>query len=131
MPSHRVHRYDSRLGFGKPYGEVHRAIDIGFLWLGRKHRRVFHTLEEAFLVGSLVGNDGMGGWAGVEHVLLDRVCSEHPEYRKFLEFQAKEDAKFRKFMRQYKKNMEKIYGIKKRKRKSKKKKKNSLTYLMI
>ena len=78
----------------------------------------------------MVGNDGMGGFAGVGHVLLDRMCSEHPELRKFLEFQAKEDARFRKFMRQYKKNMEKIYGIKKRKHRSKRKK-NTLLNLTI
>lgn len=130
MPSHRAHRYDSERTLGKPYNEVHTAIDRPFRWLGRKHRRLFHSVEEAYLLGALVGNDGMGGWAGVEHVLLDRVCTEHPEYRKFLEFQAKENARFQKFLRKYRRNMAKIYGIKKRKRKPKRKN-NTLMNLTI
>lgn len=121
MPRHRVHRYFSRITLGKPYGRVHRAIDRPYRWLGRKHRRVFHSPEEAYVMGYLADNDGMSGWGGVWHVWLDRACSEHPEYRKFLEFQTKRDADFQKFLHQYRKNMEKIIGTRKRKRRSKRK----------
>jgi len=107
MPKHGPHRYTDKLVFGKPFGEVHRLIDQPYIWLGRKHRILFHTYEEAYIMGSLATSDPRGGLAGLLHVWVDEQCSKDKVFRKWLEFSAKQDALWQKKMRRWKKLLKK------------------------
>jgi len=71
--------------FGRSFGEVHRTLDRPYKFLGRKHRKVFHTRNEAFAVGYLSSSDSSSAAAGVLHIRLDEACSRDKKLRKFLE----------------------------------------------
>lgn len=99
MPSRRAHNYVNRLIFGKPFPEVNRAIDSAYLFAGRGHRRFFHKPEEAFIMGNLATLDYRGGQVGLFHAWLDKMCSKDKEFKKWLEFMAKQDILRRNQMR--------------------------------
>ena len=107
MPGHTVHRYYDRLVLGKSYDEVHRALDRPYSVLRGQHRRLFHTPEEAYMIGVLASSGHGGGVAGLSHVWLDKKCSKDKEFKKLLKLMAKEDARWRKQMRRWKKLMKK------------------------
>jgi len=86
LPKHQTHRFVDKLLLGKTYGDIHKAIDLPFPILRRKHRRIFHSLPEAYLVGTLVSLDLRGGLAGLLHIWLDTTCSENREFRQLIEF---------------------------------------------
>jgi hypothetical protein len=113
MPKHKLHRYVDKVIYGKSFPEVHRALDLPYIFLGKKHREVFHTLDEAFMMGSIASQDPRGGFAGLTHVWLDRECSRDKDFRRFVEFMAHQDQLMEKEMRRLKKQ------TKKRKRKRK------------
>jgi hypothetical protein len=114
MPKHKLHRYIDKVIHGKSFPEVHTAIDLPYIVLGRKHREMFHTPEEAFMMGSIVSQDSRGGFAGLTHVWLDRECSMDKNFQKFVEFMAHQDQLIDKDMRRLKKRTKK--GRRKRKR---------------
>ncbi len=89
MPKHRTHRYVSRLFLGKPFSEVHRLIDEPYIFLGRKHRQMFHTPVEAYFMGCSASEDPDAGMAGFLHVWLDEMCSKDKKFKKQLELLAK------------------------------------------
>ena len=107
VPSRKSHNYFSQLVFGDSYDKVHAYIDGPYKWLGRKHRRLYHTQKEAFTIGLMLTGTASGGLAGAAHVLLDSECSENKELKKILETQEKQDAKekknFQKFIKKLKK----------------------------
>lgn len=107
MPKHKTHRYADKLVFGKPFGEVHELIDQPYFWLGRKHRILFHTYPEAFIMGSLATLDPRGGLAGLLHVWVDEQCSKDKAFMKWLEFSARQDALCQKEMCRTKKLLKK------------------------
>ena len=74
MPERRIHRYTSRLLFGKPYDEVHRVLDRPVKYLGRKHRILRHAPGEAALIGYRIAGVE-GALAALLHVAVDSLCS--------------------------------------------------------
>lgn len=85
MPSRRVHRSDA-----KTYGysdKVNQVIDAPFLWLGGKHRVLFHDPLTAMDIGRRVDPVG-GAFGGFRHVLLDQTGSSSREARQVLEMMA-------------------------------------------
>lgn len=103
MPSHRMHKYTTELFFGAPYGQVHEAIDKAYVFAGRKHRRFFHDPLEAYVMGMIASSDSKGGPVGLFHVWLDEQCSKDKHLKKWLEFSAKQDALWKRQMRQMRK----------------------------
>jgi hypothetical protein len=103
MPGHKVHRYVTRLFFGKSYSEVHKALDRAYVFAGRKHRRFFHEPLEAYVMGNVASLDGKGGHVALLHIWLDNECTENRDFKKFVELMARRDELWRKQMRQYKK----------------------------
>jgi hypothetical protein len=104
MPKHKTHKYFARLLLGKAYSKVDKQIDLPYVWLGRKHRALFHTYYEAFCVGYITSGEWKGALAGVYHVWLDRKCSEDPRFKKFMDWMSREDAGFKnKMIRERKK----------------------------
>lgn len=99
MPKHRTHKFFTKSLLGKPYEEVHRALDLPFVVLGRKHRVLFHTMDEAFCLGYINTGEWKGSAASVYHVWLDRECSKDKEFKRFLDWAAMQDVKFDKEMR--------------------------------
>jgi hypothetical protein len=96
-----------KLFFGKAFGEVHRLIDMPVLWLGRKHRVLFHDYHEAFVLGALASTDYRSASAGYLHVWVDKLCSEDKYFKKWLEFSARQDALWEKEMRRFEKRLKK------------------------
>jgi hypothetical protein len=100
-----MHRFVDEIVFGKSFSEVHRTLDGPYKYLGRKHRRVFHTLAEAFAVGYLSSSDSSSAAAGVLHVRLDEACSKNKKLRKFLEAMQKSHKRLEKKERQLEKKL--------------------------
>lgn len=72
-------------------------------------------MEEAYCLGYIVTGEWRGASAGAFHVWLDRECSKNKEFKQFVEFMARQDAKFKKEMRKLNRDFEKT----RKKRKSK------------
>jgi len=104
MPRRRVHSFFDEAVLGRPFPRVHRAIDLPYLFLGRKHRKFFHDPLEAYLMGVLASDDSRGGFSGLLHVKLDEECSKNPALRKQLERLAKlkkqQDREFRRWKKE-------------------------------
>ena len=93
-PSRRVHKWLTKKVLGKDYDTVHSMIDLPFHWLGRSHRKLFHSPLEAMLIGAWVTKgDPRGAVAGLLHVLTDEAGSRNPEAKRILEAFAKFDSK--------------------------------------
>ncbi len=105
MPSHRIHRYVSKLLLGDAFSEVHVAIDAPYRILGRKHRRLFHSPKEAFVVGYLSSTRPGAGLAGLLHSRLDQQCSKNRKFKKWVEWMERENKLWEKQMRVWKKMM--------------------------
>ncbi len=86
MPSREVHNKLAKiLGYDK---QVDRLIDLPVKWLGRKHRILFHTPEEAATIGMTI--DGIkGAYGGIMHVEVDRAASADKNLRDILELWAR------------------------------------------
>jgi len=73
---------------------VHAMIDLPYHWLGRSHRKLFHSYGEAMLIGAWVAKgDAKGAIAGLLHVLADEAGSRNPETKRILEALARFDSK--------------------------------------
>lgn len=107
MPKHKIHRYVDEIVLGKPYGEVHRAIDRPYILLRRKHRKMFHTPKEAYVVASLASSDPQAGLSGLLHVQIDKKCSKDKKFKKLLQLNAKEHELWKKHMALLKKQLKK------------------------
>jgi hypothetical protein len=75
MPRRKTHGKISWALLGKSFPEVDMVLDFPSRFLGRSHRRVLHTLPEAFLVGLIVSGQAEGGISAAVHVLTDLVDS--------------------------------------------------------
>src|SRR4030067_1667891 len=91
IPKHRVHRYVDKLLYGTSFPEVHRAIDRPYVFLGRKHRKMFHTPKEAYIMGSSASLDSRAGLAGLTHAWVDRECSRNKSLKKLPQLAAHQD----------------------------------------
>jgi hypothetical protein len=97
LPGHRVHTFVDRELFGKSYWRVHRNIDMPYLFMGRKHRALFHDGFSSVLIArKLYPNDPRAAEAALVHVQIDRLCSSDPFFKKQLEFFADRDARERR-----------------------------------
>lgn len=61
-------------------GQSYPIVDAGLDWpvrlMGSSHRKLFHTLPQAFVIGLILTGDVEGGIAGVLHVITDNVDSD-------------------------------------------------------
>ena len=79
LPSHKVHCYVDRTLFGRSYWRVHRQIDMPYLFLGKKHRVLFHDPFTAIAIAQrLYPGDPMAEEAALVHLHIDSVCSSDP-----------------------------------------------------
>ena len=97
MPSHRVHNFVDRQMFGKSYWQLHRNLDLPYLFMGRKHRVLFHDGFSSVLIARrLYPGDSRAEQAAIVHCQIDALCSNDPFLRTQLEFLANLDAAERK-----------------------------------
>jgi hypothetical protein len=96
LPKHRIHNYADKLWFGRSFPKVHKAIDLPYIVYGRSHRRFFHTYKEAYPIGYIVSGEAKGALSGAFHIWLDKECSEDKDFRRWLDWAAKEDARYTK-----------------------------------
>ena len=86
-----------RLTFGRSYGKLHREIDKPYVFLGRKHRQLFHDVFSTVEIAKRIYPDGpIAQEAAALHVHLDILCSENPEFHRQLKRLADEDARNRR-----------------------------------
>jgi hypothetical protein len=98
LPSHRTHKYADKICFGKPFPKVHEMIDLPYISYRKGHRRFFHTYKEAYCIGYIVSGEVKGGLSGALHVWLDEECSKDRNFKKWMNWAAKEDAKLSRQM---------------------------------
>ncbi len=87
MPERRIHSWITRLLLGRGYDEVHRTLDYPSLFLGPRHRRLFHDSMDAVMIGYLIGGLD-GAVAAMLHILIDEICSSDEEFDRLLRFLA-------------------------------------------
>lgn len=68
---------------------------------------MFHTPEEAYIIGSLASLDPRSGLSGLMHIWVDRKCSRDKRFKKLLEFAAHQDYMMEKAMRKFAKQIKK------------------------
>jgi len=74
MPGRSVHVKVDRMLLKRPHPRVHRMLDLPHLWMGERHRRLFHDPLTAMMVGYAV--DGPeGGLSALLHVMTDKLLS--------------------------------------------------------
>jgi hypothetical protein len=71
MPKRKTHEDISRILLGKSFGIVDKTIDYPVKFLGGSHRKVFHSIPQAFLLGLVLTGDVKGAISGVLHVATD------------------------------------------------------------
>jgi hypothetical protein len=82
--------------FGKSYWELHRKIDMPYIYLGRRHRVLFHDgFSSAMIARELYPGDPHAEEAALVHVQLDMLCSNDPFFKKQLYYFADVDARKR------------------------------------
>ena len=93
LPGHRVHLYIDRLLFGKSYYKVHRKMDYAWYYLRRNHRCFGHDPISAIAIATeSYPRDYNAVQAALFHIELDRLCTAYPQFKKFLETEAKSHA---------------------------------------
>jgi hypothetical protein len=86
LPGWDVHLYIDRVFFGKSYYKIHRQIDWPFKIVGKDHRRFFHDpLSARIIAETCYPGDESAVLAAYGHIVLDKFCTENPEYMKILE----------------------------------------------
>lgn len=81
MPSHSVHRENTRKRLGKDYSEIHKLIDNPFLmpFLRSKHRVIFHDAITPFLLANILARNDPAG-EGLE-IILAAISHYIDDYR--------------------------------------------------
>jgi hypothetical protein len=115
MPKHKVHKYVDRIMLGHALPEVHHAIDLPYVVLGRKHRRLFHTPLEAMYMGMIATSDPRGAQSGWLHTWVDQKCSEDKEFKHMLEMMAKNNEEWSKHNKKMRRMIKKLQSEGKRK----------------
>jgi hypothetical protein len=97
--------------FGKSYWRLHRQIDMPVLFLGKKHRVLFHDFFTPVVIAQrLYPGDPMAEEAALVHVQIDSLCSSDPFFKRQLEFFAEQEAKERRSSRKKKAKSRKRMG---------------------
>lgn len=118
MPGHRIHRFSDRELYGKTYPRIHIRVDLPYLFLGSKHRVLFHDpVSAAFIAKASYPLDPNAINSGLSHILLDQLCSADPAFKNRLEFLANREMRKRAQIRK-----ENTSRTKKRKRSHRKSK---------
>lgn len=88
MPSHVLHRLVSKSELGREYSSVHKLMDLPVLVKGSGHREFFHSVNSQVGLFSLMAlfPDDKKMEAALLHILLDEVCTKHPELAFLLQF---------------------------------------------
>lgn len=61
-------------------------MDAPVVYLGKSHRVLFHDYVSAYAIAKdSYPDDPNAVLAAFYHILLDQLCSENPEYKKYLE----------------------------------------------
>jgi len=103
MPSHKIHCYVDRVLFGKSYWRLHRQIDMPFLFLGKKHRVLFHDFFTPVAIAQkLYPDDPRAEESALVHVEIDLLCSSNALFKMQLEYFVEQDAKKRRSSRKKK-----------------------------
>jgi len=63
-----------KLFLRRSYPQVHKFLDLPHLWMGERHRQLFHEPCTAMMIGYLLGGPE-GGISALLHVLLDKALS--------------------------------------------------------
>jgi hypothetical protein len=85
MPGWRVHKYVDVVFFGKSYSKIHRKMDEPVLFLGKRHRVLFHDAPAAALIAKQsYPDDPHAIEAAYLHILTDQLCTADLAYKKFL-----------------------------------------------
>ncbi|MEM4321089.1 MAG: hypothetical protein QW475_04540 [Candidatus Nitrosocaldus sp.] len=81
MPSHTVHRENTRKRLGKDYSKIHKLIDNPYLvpFLRSKHRAIFHDPITPFLLANILARNDPAG-KGLE-VILAAISHYIDDYR--------------------------------------------------
>jgi hypothetical protein len=104
LPGHRLHRFHDREVFGKSYWRVHVKMDEPYLFLGSRHRVLFHDpISAAAIARQLYPNDPRAVEAAFGHIVLDWMCSNDPFFKARLELLAERDAQERARIRRQRK----------------------------
>ncbi len=91
IPGHQVHAFMDRVFFGKSYWKLHDLIDMYYLVYRCWHRRFFHDGPSTILIAkNEYPYDPIAVEAACLHVLLDEMCSQNPELKKWLKKTAKD-----------------------------------------
>jgi hypothetical protein len=77
MPEHSIHDFTCNVAFWRTFKQVDDALDWWVRILGRKHRKVFHDIISAPIVGAVVSKSWEGAAAAGLHILIDEVCSKN------------------------------------------------------
>jgi hypothetical protein len=86
VPGWRVHVYLDRKFFGKSYWKVHQKMDEPYLFLGRKHRVLFHDPLSALAIAqTYYPGDTNAVKAANFHILVDRICTGNPSLKTMFE----------------------------------------------
>jgi len=89
LPGHKTHCYIDRMLFGRSFWKLHRAIDKPYLFMGRKHRALFHDgLSSVLIARDLYPGDPQAEEAAIVHCQIDMLCSNDPIFKKQLEILA-------------------------------------------
>lgn len=76
MPNRKTHEKMSMLFLGKPYTEVHEALDGPVKYLGRGHRRLFHDPRSAMLIAWSISDDKKATLAALLHIATDKAFTK-------------------------------------------------------
>jgi len=75
MPKGKTHEYICRMVLGKSYPMVDKVLDLPVVFLGRNHRKLFHSIPEAVILGLILTGHLNGSIAAVLHTTTDSVDS--------------------------------------------------------
>ena len=70
MPSHDVHLWCDRIFLGKEFRDVHAILDFPAIFLGAKHRILFHDPASVLI---LFGNDPERLMSALLHIAIDEA----------------------------------------------------------
>jgi len=83
VPKRKYHALIDKIILGKKCNTLHYILDFPSRFYGSKHRKFFHSVEEATLIGLLLyGKDGI--ISACLHLLADNLESQIKKYLKSL-----------------------------------------------
>jgi len=81
MPSRKIHRMIDRIILGKDYDWLHKLIDYPSVFLGPKHRILFHSPRDP-IITYLLTNDLDAALSHYLHILTDKAVTKAKKKKK-------------------------------------------------